>query len=760
MMPTASLAIEKDYYQVTTLRGTIGLLYAKDKTKSGRQTSGTKTFQQLYTLNLQGKLLARRLIIYNVGMSASRVSVNNVRSTSKSRYQLKTTSYNYSTTILPKSAIPLNMFGSHTTSGNTGARDSATTYNMYGLNWRIKLRRLPEMNLSVNKTRSAGARVDNSNNSYKFNLKAKVGITENRFSYAKDTRAENYSKSKHTSTLLTYHNRTALSKRTKINADAAMYARSSRPGSSNNNNSVSVNLNSIPGEDFSQNHSYSFESQKATGKAETTTYDGDVAYTVTERLSTTFRLSERSFSSTAGKSERKYSIMDMVDAFKYRLTRSLSWVGSFKYGTWKNNSPDASVNSRDRVREQLDTGLAYRRRSKGYALSGAYRLGYLEERAGTDPNQKGYGRKRGLSQTAALGLTKVRPWNVVLLNASGQYAQAKNRVKDIFMETTYYHLDISNIAGRKYAVFKAHYDKKITEAWTDTSNTRTDSYGASVTSKYFKRTTLSLSDNRVKSSSRRGGLSRADKLAASVSHRRASFLGSTNFKLTANRSTTVNEKSRAKSVSDSQSATISQKLSYFKKTDMSLSVRRSSLNNGASSGSRSMNIGFHLNHSRRLLGGSFGLRSSISSSSSRYRSPNNGTSNGERSRNIDFHLSYGRRLLGGSLNSSYSILSVSRSYLKVMEKYRTQKFAATYARAIISNISWQGRFSKSKTKGRDTIRSQTLPDETEFGSTLYCRLRDWLFSADYSNKVSKTETYKITDNRVVFTLTREFIRIW
>lgn len=714
MMPAASLAIEKDYYQFTTLTGTIGFEYSKDRIRSGKQTSSAKMFRQIYTLSLQGKIFSRRLVVYHIGMRMNRDSVNTATNFRTSQYKIRTTNYTFSTTILPRSAIPLTLLGSHETTGSTGSTDRTMTTNMYGLNWRIKLRRLPEMGLSVSRVRSVGTRVDNSNSRYKLDLKAKVGITENRILFSHENRANNYVKSKSTNTVFAYHNHTNFSKRTKLLADAIRSANSYRPGNSISDNSVNVILNSAPGPDFSQSHRYSFNSQKAAGKTEMSSYDGDVAYSITERLSTSLSLSELSFSSTAGKSKLKYNNLDTTDSLRYRLTRYLNWVGSFKYAVWQNNSPDATVNSRNHVREQFDTGLAYKRPFKGYTLSGGYRVGYLEDRVGTERGKRGYSRQRGLTQTVALGLTRVRLWNIALLNATGQYTQAKNKVRNVFTDTTYYHLGLSNTAGRKYASLMARYDKKITDSWRPSLNTWSESYGASVKSKYLKGTDLSLRADRKNTFEGRLGTLRTEKIDASAGHKRISFLGNTNFKFTADRSTTSQGKKGVKSIADQQSVTLNQTLSYFKTTDISISVRRFSLTDRVVRGERSRNTDVRLNHSRKFLGG-----------------------------NLDLH---------------YSISFIKRRYLNAMEKYHIQKLAGAYTKAITSNLDWQARFSKSMVKG--TVLYQYLPDETELGSTFYYRLRDWLFSADYSNKVTKSKTYKSTDNRVMFTLTREFVRIW
>ncbi|MBI5562278.1 MAG: hypothetical protein HY894_05415 [Deltaproteobacteria bacterium] len=718
LAPGYGLAYERDPYLHNTLIGTISFQQLKYKTmsESNRSTSVNKDFIQVYSLTMRGKIFSRRLLIYDLGVRLDKVSGSAASNDRISRHKQTGTDYSFSTTALPLSAIPLTLSASHTKSNDVGYVNYGQLTRTYGLNWNVKMRGLPQMRLSLQQSSASGTRTNSLTRTYMFTARKKAGITDNNVALRKYTHVNNGTGENNSTASINYGNRTRFSRKTEMTATALKDTATSTVGGNDNAASVDMNLYSSPGDDFSQNHSYTYNSTKSKDKNELTLYAGDIDYSITDRLGAALSLSTVSNSITSMGSNLRNENVTSANRLRYMLTRRLAWVTSFTYSSAESNAPDSQINLRNHSRETVATGLSYRRQFKPFTLATSYKIGYTEEKVGTDRKAKGYQRKRGLTQGASLGLGRVRVWDYALVNASAQYTKTQNLAQDLINDTFLYHMSIMNAAGAgaRYARAKASYTKRTTDAWNAKFNTRAESYGLSLKSTYFKRTKLMLNADKKSTTNGLTGTLRTEKMSAVMGHKRSSFLGETEFDAEADRSKT-NDQANAKTVSiDRQKMKLKQTLSYFKATVFTLNVNRVGMNNGETKGERSRSVSAALRHSRVLF--------------------------------------------SGRLNANYSYMLNRTLYAAALERYSTRTLSLEYTKALFESVLWEGAFLRSRTKGE--ILYGTIPDVTEVKTALYYQFREWLFGTEISNRVSRTKHDRYTDKRVMFTISRQFVRVW
>jgi hypothetical protein len=98
-------------------------------------------FLQSYSLDTLGNILSRRLAIYDAGINFTFESYEQGSTTIDTDH----VNYYLKTTLLPKSNIPLTLYGSKMDETlTTNFAESERTRTIYGLKWLMSFRTLPD----------------------------------------------------------------------------------------------------------------------------------------------------------------------------------------------------------------------------------------------------------------------------------------------------------------------------------------------------------------------------------------------------------------------------------------------------------------------------------------------------------------------------------------------------------------------------------------------------------------------------------------
>jgi len=712
--PQSALAKYRDLYQNNTLNGSVSFIYNTGNIKSKHNQRDNSGFRQLYSLNMRGKIVSSRYFIYDARIVHRRVTIKDkfaAGATTTRKY--KSTAYSLTTTFIRRSAIPLTLRASRSIADANGNSASQSVSDAYGLDWSLKFRDLPEIRTSYDQaTSTIGGTTSASTQQYRLLVMKDIGITNNSFS-AFRTNIKSPGKGNAASTSLNYSNTTYLSRSTQLSANAAKNS-SSGNQTKTSNASVDMSLASKPGPDFSQNHNYSFRSMKAATANESTMYSGAVRYQITSRFSTALRLNNLANSTQSGAGKLRTEKTDSVDSIQYKLTRRLKWTMSANYLSDKSTAPNATTTGANRTRYHLVTGLGYSRPLEFAVASVSLNYGYQEERAAVTVRGKTViRRQRGMTQGASLGLSRIRLWNYALMNTSLQHSQSKNLLRDSVNDTTAYNWDIANTAGKSYVLASANYGKRIVDSWLSTLNTRSESYGIKLSTKYFARSTASLSYSRKITFAALAGRANTSELHAAAKTQRESFIGDTTLNLGVSRS---RSQTTADSLMTSAIETLKIKHVFLvlKRTTFGFSMKR-----------------FASSRNKRVV-----TRDSLT----------------------DVNLTHKRSLLGGSFSVDYTLNMVKRTYFSLTENYKTRKIVTNFSRGFSRSLSWSISVSNSKSTG--TFLYTQMPEETEVSSTLNYLLRSWVGSVEYSHRVAKYTNDTVKSNRVMFSLSRQFSSVW
>ncbi|MBI5886671.1 MAG: hypothetical protein HZB85_08870 [Deltaproteobacteria bacterium] len=711
--PQSAIAKYRDLYQHTTLNGSVGFVYNKGEVRSKRYQRDDSGFRQVYSLNMRGKVKSSKYFIYDASVLHNRNAIKSrVGNSNTTINKLNTTTYRFNSTFLRRSAIPLTLRLSRNTADSSGNSRSHSVRDAYGLDWSFKFKDLPEIHTSydITRTKSSG-RASDSTQQFRLLVRKNIGVTDNSFS-AQRVNIKSPTSGNSALTSLNYSNSTYLSKNTQMNANAAKNSSSSNQINTSAT-SVDMSLYSKPSADFSQSHNYSFQSTKARTTNESTLYSGSIRFNVTERLSTSLHLNTYSHSTVIGAERQRTNRTESADSINYRLTRRLTWATTASYLADRNNAPNANRTGANRTRYQLLTGLNYRRVFEYVTTTASYRFGYLEEKSSV-VGKAALRKKRGMTQGVSLGLSKMRLWDYALMNTSYQYSQAKNMISDSFTDTTFYAADITNTAGRKYVRAKASYNKKIEDSWVRALNKKSEAYGINLSTRYFARSSGSVSYSRINTYAELAAKTSTSEMNASAMTQRKSFAGDTTLELEVGRSKVSQSNADNLSGTALERLNVKHEFSVLKKTVFGFSMRR-----------------FASSRNKRVL---------------------------RRNNKTELDLSHKRRIFGGSFSADYSLLVIKNIYFAQQENYKTHKIESHYSRSIGNKLS--GALSVSKSKSTGTFLYSQLPDETEVGATVYYTLRSWLLSLEYSNKTSKYTYDTIKSNRLMLSLSRQFVREW
>ncbi len=527
-MPSRADALERDQYLIRTLVARIQFEYEKGTiTDNGKKSQDESRFKQTYSLDTRGNILSRYLIIYDAGASFSRNDYSSTNTNLLSdEYKL-----NLRTTFLPKSAIPLTLYGGYDNMNLSGMIDPyKRTRLTYGLNWFSTLRPLPRTLLTIERVNEKTTTTDTISTDARIKLEKELGPTQNQFEYIYQTSDDQNSRSYGNASVVSASNSTSLSKNTIMSIGATRSESKSVTDTSSNISGdnlqttsftlegMTLGLISRPSQEFNQTHNYTFFKNKniSTGSNTGSTYSGDLNYGFSDRLKSHVGLTYSEHRDETTTSKSKDQNISTSDSIIYSLTDNLSLSEMINYAKTTTNVSEgvtaANVGGRSNLR--LLTTLAYRERFSFGRFSAGYSLGYIEDNI---TKRKG---GKGIEQIIRVGLTNIEVVPHVGFSTTAHYDSTKNLSGDIGGRSYGYNASAYNRSLEKYVNILAAYDKATTDSWIDVLEQRREMYKLSVSSQYFRNTKMLASADHTNDFNAVNGFSHTSTQELSASHLR------------------------------------------------------------------------------------------------------------------------------------------------------------------------------------------------------------------------------------------------
>ncbi|MBI4949946.1 MAG: hypothetical protein HY955_07360 [Deltaproteobacteria bacterium] len=546
--PQRGYAVEEDPYIYKSLVGQVLFEFEESAAEQNGIGSESARFQQTYTLDLKGNFLSRRLLIYDAGVSFT----NSDYSSDASDVTTRSTGYYFRTTALPKSAIPLSLYGQRTVDESSTAETIKTTY---GLNWFLKLRTLPQTSLYAERTLSESEGLDTETGNYKVILKKDIGPTVNDATMQYSTSGSTDGTESSTATF-NANNLTKISKSTQIYAGATLSRSASTETDSDANTSLeglSLLLNSKPSEDFKQDHRYSYYRNSTDGDEQIgTTYSGDMGYKISKRADASLSVSLGTVKSDSSTSDSETESFGVGGGVNLRLTDNLMASESVSYSDYKTNAntsaasttdttdttdtttdttttdtaSDTSATTGDRTTLRATSRLSYSKALSWAVLGAGWGLGYIEDKA------EGFSTGQGLEHSFNASLGNIDVNKYVGFGAGFSRADTYTLAgQDIFSHSSNYNANAFNKLWKQYVLINASFNKSVTESYIDITGSKSETYRLDATSAYFKNFNLMGYAERSSTFSGVSGSGQNDSVGASVGHNRPLFKGSLSLSL-------------------------------------------------------------------------------------------------------------------------------------------------------------------------------------------------------------------------------------
>lgn len=479
--------------------------------EDGRQQDHSR-FQQTYSLDTIGNIFSSRIITYDAGV----IFTDNNYESSNTEVDTKATSYYLSTNILPRSAIPLNIYMNRTIDSiTTSTSDLERTRTVYGFNWFLKLKTLPETRVLVDRAINESATTEQTNTSYRLEMSKELGPTENELRYNLMT-SESNTASGTESSVLNYNNRTHISRSTifTLGATTSSTENEDPVAADTKQYGLTLGIDSNPSIDTRQTHRYTYYNTSS-GDNENTGgfYTGDMYYRFTDRFDTNFGISLSETESDSPTQKETSESFGANFGLNYRISDNLSLSEAVTYSSFNTNS-DTGLNTQDRELLSALTRIAYSKRLTWAQLVSSYGLGYREERS----SQEGAG--TGLEQNISVGLANIDVNPYVSFNTSASWSDVTNLSGDIWSNSKTFELSAANKVWKRYAILTGIYSKAESSSWIEVLNTKTEKLRLDAVSTYFRNTKIELFSEHANTFDAISGFGQVDTESASITHNR------------------------------------------------------------------------------------------------------------------------------------------------------------------------------------------------------------------------------------------------
>ncbi|MBI2400256.1 MAG: hypothetical protein HYV23_04255 [Deltaproteobacteria bacterium] len=188
LVPGTGFCVEEDMYIYRLLFGRVYFEYETGTTEDNGTTRDRSRFLQSYSLDTLGNILSRRLVTYDAGVTFTLDSYEQ----GSTAIDTENVNYYLKSTLLPKSNIPLSLYGSRTNETlTTTASETERTRTIYGLNWLMRFRTLPDTDIQIERQNDASQSSDMTTTLYNVRMIKPVGPTENSLYYNLNTTEDN-----------------------------------------------------------------------------------------------------------------------------------------------------------------------------------------------------------------------------------------------------------------------------------------------------------------------------------------------------------------------------------------------------------------------------------------------------------------------------------------------------------------------------------------------------------------------------------------
>ncbi|MFQ5428003.1 MAG: hypothetical protein ACE5EZ_03385 [Thermodesulfobacteriota bacterium] len=456
-----------DPYAFTTVIGTVFFEYSHENRKDlefNDFEETTSTFTQTYGLSLRGNILSRLLMIYDTSLTYSRNNVNLVSNKNINNNLV----LSVNTTLIPRSRIPLTLFGTRSSSWGSVDGESnnggTITTNM-GFSWAGNFRVLPVMSLRVKRdvVESGDGDTVNKKLNILYNASKAFGPTVNDLRYRIDFRdAEGGDSSSNSS--LRFHNKTDLSRHSSFTLGVTRDVGPSLQEGGTRSKSLGFNMGllSYPSRFFRQTHNLDhYRTIDGESKSNGTIYSGTLAYRVSKKVELNLSLGVAKQFTESDTSSEDTTNTTASSSFAYSLTDHLSITQSVSANFTETSSSDESINIRDRKVLNYSSTLSYYRKFSRANFNAGYGLGYIwDTSASADFIDEG---GQGITHNGSIGLSRIDFNRFFLFNTGASFKgvlkETAGQVKD---STHQYFMNFDNRFWKEYLTMNGAYNKEST----------------------------------------------------------------------------------------------------------------------------------------------------------------------------------------------------------------------------------------------------------------------------------------------------------
>ncbi|MBI3397718.1 MAG: hypothetical protein HY026_00510 [Deltaproteobacteria bacterium] len=697
-IPARARGVEVDRYAFNILRLNIDLSYEEYNYNSKGIKQEYSTFQQRYSLGVTGKLIDRRLLIYDAAIEFDEKTTDTKTTSGAFRQSAESAininKYMLKTTVLPKSRIPLTLYADRSVSDTTYSNE-VTTDN-YGLDWMLWFITLPTTHLTLNQQliQSIGQQ-DEETISYSIDLSKGIGPTSNSIGYSAGDTKDSIRNSGSEYSTITFSNSTALPMDTDFHMGMAESDRFSfrKDNTTDYNSSAgSVGLRTKPTKVFSQEYNYTFlkSDQKINNEKQLTDneyFAGNVKFNPAEGLNTFANMTSSKYNSTASSKSTTTENMDISTGASYRYKINAEWSAteSVGYGGSESTYGDPVTGKRERTTVTANSALNYLKRlTWANSFSAGGLLGYHKE--WTKPEQG----IEGLSYGLNTGLSEI---NLTYAHLSSGYAYSgvtSSDGKNIENQTFYTTAKSSYLT---YLPATVSYNYHTLDSYIDSEDVKENTVKAEARLRYFNYLPVEAS-YKYYTLVRPAGPPSDQKFAYSIDREENSFNVRAN--LTYFKNTTI--------------------AAYTTYNDYIQSVVEKGLKREEISSA--WETGIKGSHKRVFLAGM-----------------------------LDLSAGYGKAL---SENRGSSRDIIINDTINIYYK-------GSYDKRLGRNMVWKLQLERN-----DTITNGLLDIVDSMETALFYRLRAWFLSAEYRHTegAMKTANRDYTEERWMLKVSRSFVRIF
>ncbi len=478
LLPAKGYCKVDDPYAYKSLLGRITFEYERNNAKQDDIETESSSFLQRYSLDAKGYLLNRRLIIYDAGWAYQ----NDDYSSDTSELNTSTTNLYLRTTMLPLSSIPLTLYGRRN-SNTLSTREGTDVETVYGLEWDMRFRTLPETYLMAERDqKESGDGFTTTTDKYRVELKKDLGPTQNILNYyLSNSDSGGPESSQYT---VNFINSTKVSRSTHFSLGAVRSVSEPADEPVTTLHGASLSLRSAPSKDFYQTHSYNYYSKETDGDTqEGTSYSGRMSYDISKRLYSALSLNVNNTTSETGSSTTESNSLSSSASVRYRISNELNLLQTASYSKTDTNSSDPTANVADRERLSTHTALSYAKILSWAQLSTGAGLGYTDEKSQSEEAGQ------GLDQSFYLSLSDIDLNKYVGAATSYNYANTTTISGDNIDSTSQaYTLSLYNKVWRQYAVATGSYALSTYKSHTMLLEEKKEKVRAEAESTYFKDT--------------------------------------------------------------------------------------------------------------------------------------------------------------------------------------------------------------------------------------------------------------------------------